>query len=75
MKPKKMKRLALHKNTVANLDRSEMSNVVGRGTLFAGSCDSEYPCGTSWDVCDPTICATICDWTEQAHCTFGCPPE
>lgn len=72
------KKLALNKKTIVNLTNNEMNQVnAGVDTTFAGSCTSEpvTSCGTSWDVCDPTICATICDWTEQPRCTFGCAPE
>ena len=76
MKARKFaKRLTLNKETIANLSNGEMKSLIGRGeSTFATSCTSEYPCNTTWDVCDPTMCATVCNYTEAAYCTFGCPP-
>lgn len=76
MKTKKfMKRLALNKKTIANLNSNQMKSVIGGESGDPPSCPTHPNCGTSWDVCDPTICATVCNWTQQALCTLGCPPE
>jgi len=69
MKTKKLsKKLGLNKKTIANLNKSEMEMANGGACSLFVSCTSEYPCNTSWDVCDPTNCSTICDWTERPTC-------
>jgi len=47
------KKLFLNKNTVANLNDSEMKGIKGGET--------EYPCFTEREsLCNPSVCTTIC---------------